>query len=78
MAHTRRSNAAGWGFMVLTNMLPNQGNGAYTFQMYARDLENQIVLLGTRTITVDNANANRPFGQIDTPGQGAWRPATPI
>jgi hypothetical protein len=34
-----QSNAAGWGFMVLTNMLPNQGNGVYTFQMYARDLE---------------------------------------
>ena len=27
----------GWGFMVLTNMLPNQGNGTYLFFMYAQD-----------------------------------------
>ena len=26
-----RSSRAGWGFMVLTNMLPNQGNGTYVF-----------------------------------------------
>ncbi len=31
--HTR----AGWGFLVLTNMLPNQGNGTYQFYMYAHD-----------------------------------------
>jgi uncharacterized delta-60 repeat protein len=30
-----RSSRAGWGFMVLTNMLPNQGNGTYTFHAYA-------------------------------------------
>ena len=28
---------AGWGFMVLTNMLPAQGNGTYLFYMYAQD-----------------------------------------
>ena len=27
---------AGWGFMVLTNMLPNQGNGQYVFQMWGQ------------------------------------------
>jgi hypothetical protein len=27
--------------------------------------------LGTHTITVDNAHASKPFGTIDTPGQGA-------
>ena len=26
---------AGWGFMVLTNMLPAQGNGTYVFYMHA-------------------------------------------
>jgi hypothetical protein len=57
--------------MVLTNMLPSQGNGAYTFHVYVRDVENQVVLLGSRTITCDNANATKPFGQIDTPAQGA-------
>ena len=27
----------GWGFMVLTNMLPAQGNGTYLFYMHAQD-----------------------------------------
>ena len=61
---------AGWGFMVLTNMLPNQGNGTYQFFMYAQDREGRSVLLGTRTITCDNAHATKPFGAIDTPTQG--------
>ena len=30
---------AGWGFMVLTNMLPDQGNGTYRFMMCAQDRE---------------------------------------
>ena len=34
---------AGWGFMVLTNMLPNQGNGTYRFTMRAQDREGQLV-----------------------------------
>jgi hypothetical protein len=65
-----RSYRGGWGYMILTNMLPGQGNGAYTLTMYAQDREGFIVLLGTRTITCDNAHATRPFGTIDTPAQG--------
>jgi hypothetical protein len=61
---------AGWGFMVLTNMLPSQGNGTYQFSMYAQDQESHFSLLGTRTMTCTNAQAMRPFGTIDTPGQG--------
>ena len=61
---------AGWGFMVLTNMLPNQGNGTYQFSMYAQDQESHVVHLGSRTMTCTNAQATRPFGTIDTPGQG--------
>jgi hypothetical protein len=61
---------AGWGFMVLTNMLPNQGNGTYVFHMYARDRENRVTLLGARTMTCANASATKPFGAIDTPSQG--------
>ena len=64
------SHRAGWGFMVLTNMLPNQGNGTYVFHAYAIDREGQVRVLGTRTLVVDNANATVPFGTIDTPGQG--------
>ncbi len=65
-----RNNAAGWGFMVLTNMLPNQGNGTFVFYIYARDRDGHVLLLGTRTMTCANAQATAPFGTIDTPGQG--------
>ena len=61
---------AGWGYMLLTNMLPNQGNGVFTLRVYAEDTEGHTVLLGSRTITCDNAHATRPFGTIDTPDQG--------
>ena len=61
---------AGWGYLMLTNMLPNQGNGTFKLSMYADDVEGHRVLLGTRTITVDNLNATKPFGAIDTPTQG--------
>jgi uncharacterized delta-60 repeat protein len=65
-----RNTRAGWGFMVLTNMLPNQGNGTYPFQVYAQDVDGHTVLLGTRTMTCANASATLPFGTIDTPVQG--------
>lgn len=61
---------AGWGYLLLTNMLPNQGNGTFRLHAYANDVEGNTVLLGSRTITADNANATRPFGSIDTPDQG--------
>jgi hypothetical protein len=60
----------GWGLMVLTNMLPAQGNGTYQFSIYAQDREAALVRIGTRTLTCDNANATKPFGTIDTPDQG--------
>ena len=62
--------AAGWGYMLLTNFLPNQGNGTYKLYAIATDKEGHIVTLGTKTITCDNANAVKPFGTIDTPAQG--------
>jgi uncharacterized repeat protein (TIGR02543 family) len=65
-----RADRAGWGFMLLTNMLPNQGNGTFVFHIYAYDREGQTALLDTRTITCENARAIAPFGAIDTPGQG--------
>ena len=64
------NNVAGWGLLVLTNMLPYQGNGTFVFYMYLEDRDAHTVLLGTRTITCDNAHATAPFGTIDTPGQG--------
>jgi YVTN family beta-propeller protein len=65
-----RSSRAGWGFMLLTNMLPSQGNGTYQFFIYAQDREGRTTVLGTRTITCANASATKPFGAIDTPTQG--------
>ena len=61
---------AGWGYLLLTNMLPNQGNGTFRLHVYATDVEGNTVLLGSRTITCDNAHATKPFGSIDTPDQG--------
>ena len=61
---------AGWGYMLLTNFLPNGGNGTYTLHAIATDLEGNQTTLGTKTIHCDNANAVKPFGAIDTPTQG--------
>jgi len=61
---------AGWGYMMLTNFLPNNGNGTYILSIKAIDLEGNQVTLGTKAITVDNVNVVKPFGAIDTPPQG--------
>ena len=62
---------AGWGLMVLTNMLPNQGNGTFTFYVYVDDADGHTRQVGTpRTLICTNATATAPFGTIDTPAQG--------
>jgi hypothetical protein len=61
---------AGWGYMMLTNFLPNGGNGSYRIHAIATDREGKRTLLGSRTINCNNANAVLPFGAIDTPAQG--------
>ncbi len=61
---------AGWGYMLLTNFLPGGGNGTYTLIAKATDMEGNEVTLGSKTINIDNAHAVKPFGAIDTPGQG--------
>jgi hypothetical protein len=60
----------GWGYLLLTNFLPNQGNGTFTLYAYASDRDGHTSLLGTKTISAQNASASKPFGAIDTPGQG--------
>jgi hypothetical protein len=68
---------AGWGYMLLTNFLPNSssapgsGNGVYKLHAIAMNKAGMALDLGTRTITVDNGHGSKPFGTIDTPGQGA-------
>ena len=68
---------AGWGYMLLTNFLPNSGgagspgNGTYNLHAIAVNKSGGTLDLGKRTITADNAHASKPFGTIDTPAQGA-------
>ena len=50
--------------------MPAGGNGTYVFYIWGQDREGNTQLLGTRTITCDNAHATKPFGAIDTPTQG--------
>ena len=59
----------GWGYMLLTNFLPNGGNGTFSLHAIAVDVEGQQTTLGINTITCNNAHAIRPFGAIDTPFQ---------
>lgn len=61
---------AGWGYMLLTNFLPNGGNGSYNLQVKATDVEGNTKTLGSQTIICDNANAVKPFGNIDAPALG--------
>jgi hypothetical protein len=60
---------AGWGYQMLTNLLPP---GITTFKLHAVAHCNtgSPFDLGTKTITVDNVHATKPFGSIDTPEQG--------
>jgi hypothetical protein len=60
---------AGWGYMMLTNFLPN-GNGTFRIHAIATDVEGYQVTMGIKTVIVDNAHAVKPFGAIDTPTQG--------
>ena len=67
---------AGWGYQMLTNGLPNSsgsgatGNGTYKLHALAFNTGGLQTDLGTKTITVDNANAAKPFGTLDTPVPG--------
>ena len=65
-----QSEKAGWGYMMLTNFLPNQGNGTFIIHARAVDKEGNTTALGQKTIKCDNVHAVKPFGAIDTPAQG--------
>jgi all-beta uncharacterized protein len=60
----------GWGLNVLTNLLPNQGNGTFRLYAHVDDVDGHTTILGPRTFTSSNTSATVPFGAIDTPGQG--------
>jgi len=61
---------AGWGYMMLTNFLPNGGNGTFQIHAIATDIYSKSTTLGIKTIYCDNLHAVKPFGAIDTPTQG--------
>ncbi|MDO8837013.1 MAG: hypothetical protein Q7V01_15530, partial [Vicinamibacterales bacterium] len=75
---------AGWGYLMLTNMLPDVtngfpygGQGPLTLYAVARDADGRMTLLGRTqadstptNITMSNATIAKPFGAIDTPDQG--------
>jgi hypothetical protein len=65
------NSRAGWGYLMLTNFLPNLGNGTFTLEAYAFDAEGNKTLLGSKLITCANASSTAPFGAIDQPAQGA-------
>lgn len=62
-----QSSRAGWGYMMLTNALPD---GAYKLSAIATDNAGHQVTLGEKNIIINNADAVKPFGAIDTPFQG--------
>jgi hypothetical protein len=78
------SYRAGWGYLMLTNMLPHTGRGqpyggqgSLTLFAIATDSEGNRTLLGRTqvdqtptSITLANDSIAKPFGAIDTPGQG--------
>ena len=64
------NDSAGWGYQLLTNFLPNGGNGTYTLYAIAKDVEGNEVTLGSKTIICDNDNAVKPFGTLEKPEQG--------
>jgi hypothetical protein len=56
--------------MLLTNFLPHGGDGTFTLHVYAVDREGKQTLIGSPFIVGNNSGTTRPFGGIDSPGQG--------
>jgi hypothetical protein len=79
-----QSNQAGWGYLMLTNMLPHipneagfGGQGTLLLYAVATDIEGNQKLLGrtpsdstATTFTMANDSIAKPFGSLDTPSQG--------
>jgi hypothetical protein len=63
-------NKVGWGYMLLTNFLPNSDSGSYDLVAKAVDNEGNETVLGTKQIHCDNLHAVKPFGALDTPFPG--------
>jgi hypothetical protein len=68
---TPNNYRGGWGYLMLTRGLIWDGQGPFKLYAIATDKEGNTTTLGSKTITINNAASTRPFGSIDTPGQGA-------
>jgi hypothetical protein len=65
------NSRAGWGYLLLSNFLPNQGNvGPLRLYAWASDADGHTTLIGSKSVTANNLVATQPFGAIDTPTQG--------
>lgn len=78
------NNRAGWGLLILSNMLPHiptqqpyGGQGTLSFYAYAIDYEGHRTLLGRggadhtpTTVQLNNDAIAKPFGTLDTPVSG--------
>ena len=67
---TPNANRAGWGYLMLTNALPGNGNGTFRLYAIAVDQDGNQTNLGSKTIGVDNLHSIKPFGAIDAPAPG--------
>jgi CSLREA domain-containing protein len=65
------NSRGGWGYLMLTRGLIWDGKGPFKLYALATDKEGNTVTLGSKTLTVNNAAATKPFGAIDAPGPGA-------
>jgi hypothetical protein len=72
-----QNDRAGFGLMILSNVLPNGGNGTFRFTIDVSDTRGTTTL-GPRAVNVDNRTSQVPFGTIDTPGQGATVSGTAV
>lgn len=61
----------GWGYMLLSNVLPGAGNETWTLYAYATDVEGNQTLLGAQNVTLANNVAEEPFGAVDEPSPGS-------
>jgi len=61
---------AGWGYMMLTRGLIWDGQGLFTLHAIATDRDGHVREIGSTSFSINNALSTKPFGTIDTPGQG--------
>ncbi|HEX4568244.1 MAG TPA: hypothetical protein VH138_16530, partial [Vicinamibacterales bacterium] len=64
------NDEAGWGYMLLSNMLPNGGTGLFTISVVETDVDGHSVEIAQRHVNGQNSASRIPFGTIDTPTQG--------